>query len=238
VKCAQCGYGCSGHATWSKGKRYSYYECIAKWPEKTPKASPHKLPYVKAEWLEKTVWDDVRFFLENPGEVLERLREQTRDEDEAEKLERLKGDLGKRLAGKQAEKDRYVRLYAQGHIYEDELSVYLADLKNQIGNLRLLLESVEADLSQRAEKREIAETTSMWLATLRKRISEIEAETDEAFQARRQLVKLLVAGIMVGRKEDGSPKIEITYCFGPPSEAAHERDREEMFVGGSQNALS
>jgi hypothetical protein len=90
------------------------------------------------------------------------------------------------------------------------LSVYLADLKNQIGNLRLLLESVEADLSQHAEKREIAETTSTWLATLRERISEIEAETDEAFQARRQLVKLLVAGVKVGRKEDGRPKIEIT----------------------------
>ena len=109
----------------------------------------HKPPYVKAEWLEKTVWHDVRFFLENPGEVLERLREQMGDEDEAKKLERRQGDLGKRLAGK----DRYVRLYAQGHISEDELSVYLADLKTQIGNLRLLLESVEADLSQHAEKR-------------------------------------------------------------------------------------
>jgi hypothetical protein len=97
------------------------------------------------------------------------------DEDEAKKLERRQGDLGKRLAGKQAEKDRYVRLYAQGHISEDELSVYLADL------------------SQHAEKREIAETTTAWLATLRERISEIEADTDEAFQARRQLVKLLVA---------------------------------------------
>jgi hypothetical protein len=118
------------------------------------------------------------------------------------------------------------------------LSVYLADLKNQIGNLRLLLESVEADLSQHAEKREIAETTSTWLATLRERISEIEAETDEAFQARRQLVKLLVAGITVGRREDGSPKIEITYRFGPPSEAAGERGTEEMFVGSTQNALS
>jgi len=113
----------------------------------------------------------VRFFLENPGEVLERLREQVGDEDEAKKLERRQGDLGKRLAGK----DRYVRLYAQGHISEDELSVYLADL------------------SQHAEKREIAETTTAWLATLRERISEIEADTDEAFQARRQLVKLLVA---------------------------------------------
>ena len=99
-----------------------------------------------------------------------------------------------------------------------------------------MLESVEADLSQLAEQREIAETTSTWLATLRERISEIEADTDEAFQARRQLVKLLVAGITVGRKEGGSPKIEITYRFGPPSEAAGQGNTEVMFVGSTQNA--
>jgi uncharacterized small protein (DUF1192 family) len=35
------------------------------------------------------------------------------------------------------------------HISEDELEVNLADLKNQIGNLRLMIEATEADLSQR-----------------------------------------------------------------------------------------
>ena len=54
------------------------------------------------------------------------------------------------LAAKQAEKDRYVRLYAQAHISEDELAVYMADLKNQIDNLRLLLSSVEAEISTAA----------------------------------------------------------------------------------------
>jgi hypothetical protein len=158
--------------------------------------------------------------LGNPGEVLERLREQMGDEDEAKKLERRQGDLGKRLAGKQAEKDRYVRLYAQGHISEDELSVYLADL------------------SQHAEKREIAETTTAWLATLRERISEIEADTDEAFQARRQLVKLLVAGVTIGRREDGGREIRIIYRFGPPTEPNAEFIAEGMFVGSMENALS
>ena len=131
-----------------------------------------------------------------------------------------------------------MRLYAQGHISEDELSVYLADLKNQIGNLGLLLESVEAHLLQHAEKRGISETTSTWLATLRERISEVETETDETLQARHQLGKLLVAGITVSRNEDGSPKIHITYRFGPPNEAAGEWDTEEMLVGSTQNALS
>jgi hypothetical protein len=34
------------------------------------------------------------------------------------------------LAAKQSEKDRYVRLYAQGHISEEELETYLLDLKH------------------------------------------------------------------------------------------------------------
>jgi site-specific DNA recombinase len=238
VRCAHCGYGCSGHATWSKGKRYSYYVCIAKWPAKAPSASPHKPPYVKAEWLEETVWADVRRFLDNPGEVLERVREQMGTEDDAEEIEKRREDLEKRLAAKQAEKDRYVRLYAQEYISEKELGEYLTDLNNQIGNLRLLLESVEADLSHCAERREIAETTSEWLATLRERISEVEAETEAAYRTRRQLVKLLVAGITVGRTDDGDRDIKITYRFGPPTEPDTELIAEDMFVSKMENALS
>jgi type I restriction-modification system DNA methylase subunit len=193
---------------------------------------------VKAEWLEETVWADVRRFLDNPGEVLERVREQMGTEDDAEEIEKRREDLEKRLAAKQAEKDRYVRLYAQEYISEKELGEYLTDLNNQIGNLRLLLESVEADLSHCAERREIAETTSEWLATLRERISEVEAETEAAYRTRRQLVKLLVAGITVGRTDDGDRDIKITYRFGPPTEPDTELIAEDMFVSKMENALS
>src|SRR5215211_608164 len=158
VRCATCGYGCSGHGTWGKGKRYSYYSCITNKPGKAVATPPHRAPYVRAEWLEGAVWADVRAFLENPGEVLERVREQMGSEDDTGELDARREDLEKRLAAKQAEKDRYVRLYAQGHLSETELDVYLADLRNQIENLRLLAGSVEADLSQQREQREVAET--------------------------------------------------------------------------------
>ena len=98
--------------------------------------------------------------------------------------------------------------------------MYLADLKNQTDNLRLLLESVEADLSQRHERRELAETTHDWLVTLRQRLAEVEEDTEEAFRARRQLVRLLVAGISASnRREDGSTEVRITYRFDPPDAA-------------------
>jgi len=88
-------------------------------------APPHKASFVSAEWLEELVWSDVRRFLENPGEVLERLREQHDAADDAREFEARRKELAKRLAAKQAEKDRYIRAYAQGHISEEELDVYL-----------------------------------------------------------------------------------------------------------------
>ena len=172
-------------------------------------------------------------FITNPGEVLERVREQLRSEGDAEELAtRLKG-LSGRLAAKQGEKDRYIRLYAQGHIEEADLETYPTDLKNQIGNLRLLIEATEADLSQRHERTELADTTYAWLTTLRTRAEEIEGDTPEAFFKRQQLVRLLVDGIAVGRGEGGETIVEVTYRFGPPDDTA---DGEDGVVGNVQNS--
>jgi hypothetical protein len=94
--------------------------------------------------------------------------------------------------------------------------VYLADLKNQINNLRLLLESVEADLSHRQERAALTDTTHAWLLSLRRRLAEVEKDTPEAFWERKHLVELLVESISVGKQDDGRAKIQITYRFGPP----------------------
>jgi site-specific DNA recombinase len=183
------------------------------------------------KWLEELVWSDVRRFLENPGEVLERVREQLRGEDDTQALAQRREDLTRRLASKTAEKDRYVRLYAQGHISEPELEVYLTDLKNQTDNIGLLIESVEANLSEKQQRKELTETTHAWLLTLRQRMAEFEEDTAEAFQVRRQLVRLLVAGIAPGKRDgDGSTEVRITYRFDPPD----ERGEEDMFVGALQ----
>jgi site-specific DNA recombinase len=220
VSCETCGYACTGRTSSARGKRYSYYCCVTSRSERGVGGSrvpPHRPPNMSAPWLEDLVWRDVRTFLENPGETLERVREQLAGDDRAtEELEARLADLTKRLAAKQSEKDRYVRLYAQGHISEEELETYLLDLKHQIDNLRLLIESAQADLSRSAEKELAAKNTEAWLLTLRNRIVEVEEDTDEAFEKRRELAKLLVERIDVGRDENGRPRARITYRFGPP----------------------
>jgi hypothetical protein len=124
------------------------------------------------------------------------------------------------LAAKQSEKVRYVRLYAQGHISEGELETYLADLKHQIGNLRLLIEATEVDLSERRERVQAADTTVAWLNLLRERAEEIEEDTPEAFVKHQQLVRLLVERITLHRGEGRKTTVVITYRFSPPDDSA------------------
>lgn len=217
VRCAVCGSAFVGHPSGSHGKTRYYYVCNEGRPQNRTKAPKGHAPYVRAEWIEDLVWRDVRRFLENPGEVLERLREQTKGNDEAAALEERHADLTRRLVHKEAEKDRYVRLYAQGHLDDSELSAYLEDLKYQAQNLRLLLDSVEAEVAGKREQQHLAETTGAWLRTLREGIAEVEADTEEAQTTRREFVRLLVEAVEVDRNEGGRTRVRITYRFGPPA---------------------
>jgi hypothetical protein len=151
VRCGICGQSCTGLSTTNnQGKKYIYYGCSSNRRERRSLKSsdggrpPHRIPNIPADWLEGLVWTDVRAFLEDPGEVLERLQLEEIDTDAtADELKARHADLTKRLAAKNAERDRYVRAYAQGHISEEELADYMADIKNQVSNLRLLISSVE-----------------------------------------------------------------------------------------------
>jgi site-specific DNA recombinase len=212
----------------SRGKKYPYYRCTDELTSRNFRAPRGHAPNIPARWLEETVWADVRPFLENPGEVLARVREQMESDNETAELEERHADLATRLAAKHKERDRWLHLYTQSHISEEELKLHLADVGTQLDNLKLLLSSVESDLAAKHEEVELAESAEAWLLTLRERLSEVEEDSEEAFERRRQLVKLLVAGITAGKDEEGRPDVRITYRFGPP-ELAHG---EAMFVHG------
>jgi site-specific DNA recombinase len=230
VRCEQCGALYSGGASTSNGYRYHYYSSQRNRAtrEKRLKTN-HSCVLVRADWLEELVWSDVRSFLKNPGEILERVRVELAEDAESEDLEERHASLARRLATKQTEKGRYVKLYAQGHLDEEELEVHLVDLKNQVENLKLLIASGEADIGRKEENKLTAQTTEAWLLTLRERIEEVEEDTGEALEKRRKLVKLLVEQIKVDRNEDGHTQVQITYRFGPPPE-------EPGVVYGVQNS--
>jgi len=248
VTCAHCGTACTGDISVSTmGYRYHYYSCRRKRVTSDKRTRGLTCPRIKAQWLEDLVWADVRSFVQNPGEVLERVRQQLSEESEGEGLVERHASLVRRLAAKQEEKSRYVKLYAQGHVDEGELEIHLADLKYQVENLKLLISSVESDLAQKEENRLAAKSTEAWLMTLRKNLWEVEQDTEEAWGKRRELAKLLVEKISIGRNGDGRAEVQVTYRFGPPEaplgdESANGVQNSEEFArahgqGGGEGLL-
>ena len=57
----------------------------------------------------------------------------------------------------------------------------------------------------------------------KERIHEVEVDSKETFRVRRQLVRLLVDGIVIEDKRKGEePRVRITYRFDEPDRAARE----------------
>ena len=81
----------------------------------------------------------------------------------------------------------------------------------------------------------VARTTEAWLLTLRKNLAEVERDTEDAFESRRELAKLLVEKIVVGRDQEDRTRVDITYRFGPPEatvgeESEHRVQNSEEFL--------
>ena len=113
-----------------------------------------------------------------------------------------------------------MKLYASGHLDEEELETHLLDLKNRISNLKMLKESVEADLAREEQDAAAERSTAMWLMSLRGNLEVLEKDTNEAWHGRRELVEQLVEQVTVSRTEDGRAKVDITYKFAPPVQVA------------------
>ena len=237
IRCGVCGSRCTAHSATNADKRRQYYACAdGRSGQRPRKGSKGHTRFVPAGWLEETVWADIREFLENPGETLLRVRAELESADGTEELEARQADLTKRVKTKHQERDRYIRLCAQGYITEGELDGYLADLRTQADNLGMLLESVEGELARKRGEAELAASTEAWLMTLKERIHEVEGDSEEAFRARRQLVRILVEGIVIeDRRKGEAPRVRITYRFDEPEDATDERGSEMCEVSRNTN---
>jgi chromosome segregation ATPase len=172
---------------------------------------------------------------QNPGEALERIREQreqTLSDEAASELFDRQADLTNKLAEKHKERERWLHLYGEGHISDAELEEQLADLRGQLEALKRLLEAVEGDLTRKSEAGQIAESAEAWLLALRDRLEEAEDDTEEAFR-RRELVKVLVKMINVGRNEDGRAKVDITFRSGRPIRLGQSHRKRSVICGSS-----
>jgi hypothetical protein len=73
----------------------------------------------------------------------------------------------------------------------------------------------------------LTNTTHAWLLSLRKRLEEVEDDTPEGFEKRKQLVGLLVESISLGKsQQERRAEVQITYRFGSPPASAFEAEED------------
>jgi hypothetical protein len=135
-------------------------------------------------------------------------------------LEERRNSLKRRLQEAEGELDRLLNLYATGEIDAEWLTTHIRERDGRIEHLKLLLTSVEADMASSLQEKLAAEQTEAWLRALADNLAEVEGDSIEAFQKRRELVELLVEGITTERDEDERARVNVTYRFGPPPSEA------------------
>jgi transcriptional regulator with XRE-family HTH domain len=219
IKCGLCGLTYVGTAAnRPNGKREFYYSCNAShspsiyWARGRCHAKP-----VRGDQLEQQVWADVESFLRDPQPVLQqlhaRLESDAKGSDQNRKqVTRLEG----LLAQKVTERSRVVGLYRRGRLTDTDLDAQM----DEIGKEETALEAQIAELGGRiAGADSIAGNLSSaeaLLAQLRKRLDQ-----PVAWEQKRRLIEILVAGVQVDTVEEcgvRQTRTTVTYRFSQPDQ--------------------
>jgi transcriptional regulator with XRE-family HTH domain len=172
---------------------------------------------VRGDQLEAQVWSDVESFLRDPEPVLQQLHDRLEsDAQGSDQTRKQITQLEGLLAQKATERSRVVGLYRRGRLAEAELDEQM----DEIGKEETALEVQIAELGGRiAGADSIARNLSSaqaLLAQLRKRLDE-----PIAWEQKRRLIEVLVAGVRVDTVEEGGvkqTKTTVTYKFSQPDQ--------------------
>ena len=194
------------------GKRDSYYRCNGKIPARARLFGRCASKHVPAGDLEDAVWQDILGFLNDPGPVLEQLAEAlTWGAIQSKGADQERSELQECLSHKAVEKDAMLDLYRRGRIGMTDLDTQLDKIASEEATLKDRLLQVESqEKNQELATARLTNATDL-LASLRDRLKD-----EFKWEEKRELVELLVAGVVVDTVWEGSNKrseIQVTYTF-------------------------
>ena len=222
ITCTTCGATYNGHQQGERRKAGNraillYYRCGTQMGDRQ---THHRCngKMIAADWLEDLVWNDIKKFVMDPGEVLEKLQAQMDMRSEAiPSSEERRHELERLMALKKLEEDRLIDAFRRGTIDLDQLDEQLKSSKAEaiaLNDELMNLISKEAETGRAVG--DLA-TTEDLLRTLRMKI-----DWDLPFETRRTVVEGLVSGITVETQGTGHQKtasVTVSYNFSDPSYA-------------------
>jgi site-specific DNA recombinase len=226
--CSKRMIGQNQPSTRSDGTRVAmfYYACQTKINES---AAACEQRYHRAEPLEELVANAVGSLLADPTELLAKIDEKIEEEERIARDPRREiASLSERLEVLAIKRERFLDLYAEGHLTKPELGRKLSDLDTERAELELAIEKA-ADRQEHIER---------WRSQKRTALTMYEAFAAQAPtlftpEARRAMYERL--GLRVTVYRDQKPEVEITL---DPNALPAPEEAEEAFEAAWRAAMS
>ena len=176
---------------------------------------------IPLDWLDSIIWEDIKAFVENPGDVIQQLQEHMREDNvPLEQPDEIRRELEKAIAAKKSEKDRMLDAYRRGLIDIEELERHINSSNQELD----LLYAGLTDVSQQSEH---AGHTEELLTDAESILLELQNKVNGplSFDTKRSVVDALVDGITVETSGEGRHKeatVTVTYTFSNPTADALE----------------
>ena len=224
IRCEHCGAGYSGTKSSSRVEPWVgyYYRCNGQLSVVRPEAADRcRAKALPAAWLEATVWEDCRRWIQDPGEPLAEAQRQLRDRmGESATLDAERRRFHQQAAAKDAERERILTLYRRNRITVTEAEAQLDAIAAETATLRQMLDGLASQAALAAAfEAHLTEATAL-LLRLRGRLADVEQTNDWA--TKREIVEALVARITV--RTDGDERgrkratVRVRYACGEPRE--------------------
>jgi site-specific DNA recombinase len=200
IRCGQCGRTYIG----SFNTVRFYYACVGRANRQATSATSTrcKAPHVRGKEIEEIVWNDIKGFLQNPGEALNAfLNQDTVRESEVSLLER-------RLESLIMARSRLLDLYLEGGVNKDVYYSRIEELEGRIKDIQAAYDEARRKELEEKTRRESLATLESLSARVRENIDQLSPEE------RQSIARELVERITVYPAENGGGiRAEIRYRF-------------------------
>jgi site-specific DNA recombinase len=211
IKCGCCGNSYMG-VTY-RDKKNSYYACTGKYSYEGKANGKCASKNVPVAFIEQLVWDDILYFINNPGEVIESIKESL--EDTSSKVDGLKtqrDQLAHSIKMKEEEKQSILDLFRRKIINAADVEMQLTKIQDECLVNDVLLRDLDNQINSQDILEQKFNTVEELLLSMKEKI-----DGAASFKDKRDIVKSLVKRIDVltmdnpnGRK---TADISVKYSF-------------------------
>jgi len=192
VRCGACGAARTGRTARTNGNNYPYYTCSSVYGTPAP-GPPCSSRSVRADELDRLVWEEVKRLLSRPEEIMEYLHERygTEGETVLEHTKRKLSELERSLVILKRQERRLVDAYQADVIELKELNERRSAIQKRRAEVETEIKRGE-QVFERDERQSLVEEG---IASFAKRLQ--GALEEVTFEEKQKIIRLLVEGISV-----------------------------------------